>query len=367
MRHARIAICALSMALPVLMAACRQVLGIDDGATVPTRDAQGTQPEDGASMDVTLDGASRDSSLDTDHRDSQSGEKGDGSTDAECGNDCPIERISDNAGQATVVAVSGSNVYFGDDGPSNGAVFQCPKTGCVGKPLRLGEGYTRAIVVHDAKVYWTDYANGHVLACPVGGCSDEPTIVASSAGPRFVASDGHLLVWDTSDGEIRACELPNCASPFVVAGGQGKIDGLTIATNKVYWTPRAGSIYTSPLIAGSTPTLFAAGDASQVTVHLGRVYWIRDNAIISCTADSCSDVRTIGASTAPAALALDSENLYWRDRLEGRAYACSRVGCQSGMTVFAEGPLSAESANLVIDGNYVYWTTGAGVVRKRKL
>lgn len=328
----------------------------------------GIDAGDDDATDSTEDGGDPNDADDGSHPDAG---RDAGAADAtSCSPNCPIEILADNLGQGTLVAVDSNNIYFGDESPSEGAVYQCPKAGCGTSPLKLGVGYARSIVSDGTHVYWNSYDT--ILSCTIGGCANSPTpIGGTQTGVRRLAYDGAALVWATG-GDIRSCPTGACGSPSTVASNQGQIAAVAAESGTAYWiSDDAGGTLRSCSIAGCTSPLTVGSAPSGVSVAVrgGVAYWTSGNSVVSCataaTTGCGSGAFTLGSSSAPQSLAVDESDVYWYDLLEYTVNRCPRGGCVGTPAMLSQQTGQA-SANVALDGEYVYWTTAAQVLRRHK-
>lgn len=352
----------VTMAL-VLLAACAELRRAPDPGG-PLLDEEHEDADADADAD---DATPTDASTRPDVTVSRPGE--DASLPLPCDGPCPPELLADGLSQATAITVDAKNVYFAVEGTSNGVVYQCPKTGCVGAPLALGEGYASSIVVVDGVVYWTDFSGQKVLSCAVGGCNNFPTAIASNqAQLRGPATDGVDLFW-ASAGDIKRCSLPACSAPShgVVASGQGSISSLAAGQGRVVWANNAEASSCSPSSC-ATPTVLGP-NARGVSVHAGKAYWVNGVAktVVSCAVADCNQSpQTIGFSMSPTSPVSDGKHVYWRDDMLDTIVRCPASGCTLDAEVLATQQRGQPGGQLATDGEYVYWTTTTAVRRLRK-
>ena len=279
---------------------------------------------------------------------------------------CAIEVLADNLGQATIVAIDDNNVYFADEGPSDGTVSQCPKDGCTAAPVLLGPGYARSIATDGARVYWNEGTK--LSACNVGGCARAPTSLAGvQAGAGPVAFDGTTLYWGAGS-SVFACAPTSCGSPTVLATQQVYVDAIAAESGTASWIADAdgGAVFSCPAAGCATaPSRIAAADRGGVAVHSGFRYWVDGNAVKAC-AGACASITTLGSSSRPTGLTSDESFVYWRDTLENKVVRCHHTGCGSGTELIASQQYSHGRANVVVDAEYIYWATSAQVLRRHK-
>lgn len=322
---------------------------------------------DGGPLDGGAEAAGVDGSTPT-------GEGGSDASDArppaKCDGPCPSEELAADLAQVTALSVDDKNVYFAIESGA-GTVFQCPKTGCGGAPIPLGEGYTIAISVDAQRVYWGDFAAGKLVSCTIGGCANMPTAVALNQSQiRGVWTDGADLVWSTADdgGSIMHC-TPGACSPAAVKTGQGLVLSVAADQGKVFWGNLSSKSLHTCATSSCTSVATLGPGVNQPTVHAGVAYWIdgQTNTLVRCPASGCAGTPiTIGSSPTPAHPISDGVDVYWRDDLLDAIYRCPVAGCMPGPEVVATNQRGQLGGQIALDGQYVYWTTTSGVYRVRK-
>jgi hypothetical protein len=285
-----------------------------------------------------------------------------------CDGPCPPQPLATGLVQATSVAVDARNVYFATES-GNGAVFQCPKTGCVGAPLKLGSGYATSIVVQGGRVVWPDFAGGRLLACAIGGCNEEPTVLAlNQTQIRYVATDGVSFFW-TAGGAIVRCGVSSC-SPQPVISDLSRVTGVAADQARVFFGHNQSPAVTQACstFPCASPLLLGPG-ALYTTAYAGKVYWVNGASknVVSCSMEGCAgNPQTLGSSTQPAHPVSDGQHVYWRDMFLDQIYRCPAAGCLPSPEIFATKQRAQPGGNLALDGQYVYWSTTSGVYRLRK-
>ncbi len=358
-----------ALACAAFVAACSSfkdgAAGQDGGTDGPSADTAAVDaPTDAPTLDAK---PAHDATVDAAH-DAEAGtttgqDSATGDMDAGGG----LQVLADNLVQSLLVIVDDTNVYFYDEG-GNGTVYQCPKTGCGGAPIVLGTVEATALAVDGQDVYWNDFAGGAIDACSIGGCQNQPKVIAASQpSAEGVAFDGTNLYWPSS-GTIWTCVPPTCAPISAVAKNQPtSIVLLAAETDAVYWLA-SGSVESCPAtgcpLAPTTIATGASGDA--VVVKNGTAYFTVGNSVVSCPASGCTTPHTIGASDDPYGLATDGVSIYWIDDIDEAIYSCPVTGCSGSASHFATNQLVEQGANIAVDGEYVYWTNGAQVVRQHK-
>ena len=173
------------------------------------------------------------------------------------------------------LASDANRVYwteFGDDtGTANGFVKSCPLTGCGTSTIVYGQAQInpRGIAVDSQNVYWGSASygavNGAIWACAIGGCTT-PTKLASASIPFGITVDSTYVYWvDNDDGSVHRIAKPENGDHVIYDGGDYG-GGFSINEPEqcvsdgtfVYLNDYSGDVYRVP-IAGGDPVLMASG------------------------------------------------------------------------------------------------------------
>ena len=271
----------------------------------------------------------------------------------------------------SAIAVDDENVYFATEGTTR--VYQCPKTGCVGGPILLGEGAAYTIVVVSGRVYWADFSSGTILSCAVGGCGGQPTtVVASQPSIRDLSTDEANLVWSTSaaNGAVRWCAIGATCTAADVITNVGSVRTVAVHQGAALWSSSTTKgIRTCALGSCSSPKTLGPGGV-DVSARAGHAFWIDNeitDSIVSCNAAGCGgSPKVIGTSPIPASPASDATHVYWRDEGDRRIYRCPTSGCTPGGEIIARSQRCPAGVSLALDSSFVYWTTDDEVYRMPK-
>lgn len=352
-------------------------LGVSAAACSPLKDSQVVIPDpvDGATSPAPTEPTPAPDSGPTTEPDAQSP---DASRDAAapdaspCVGTCPTETLATGLVQATAITVDATNVYFAVEG-GTAAVYECPKTGCVGSPRLLGTSYTFAISRVGQKVYFADYSGGRILACAVGGCAQNPEVVASSqVAARGTWTDGTYLYWSvydaTTQGEIRRC-LPDACTPTTLVAKAGTVFDLAAEQGTLVWGNRTTStVYACSTFPCTSPRTLGPG-STGVTSGSGKAFWVNgaSKIVVSCAIGGCGgNPSTLGTSFVPTNPATDGTSIYWRDDISFDIFRCPMSGCGATAQTFVKNQHGQPRGGIATDGLYVYWTTASGVYRLPK-
>lgn len=336
--------------------ACTEVKIVNEG-----RDAGGESPpeDEPASLDGGTDGARKDAGKTTD----AGGDAG----FPPCDGPCPTELLASGIAQATTITVDDANVYFGNEG-GTARVSQCPKSGCTGAPLVLGDGYAFGIASIGGQVYWGDFETGKVWKCAAGGCGQTPTAIAvNQSSLRGVFTDGVDLYWSAGN-DIVKCTPTSC-TPTTVRAGVGAVYDLAADQGKLFYIA-SSKAWMCPVASCTNPVALGNGAAAAtgITVRGSTAYWVSasDTIVAADITMPAVPAQTVGTSSSPEQPLVDGQHLYFRDGISADILRCPISGCAGGNEIFAEDQRGQSGANLAADGAYVYWTAGSKVLRVHK-
>lgn len=354
--------------LPAVVVACS---GLKDSEVAPDPSVDGaptsapTDPTGEPGTDAApppVDAAPRDAAGDAPVRDAAPA----------CDGPCAPEPLATGLSQATTLTVDAANVYFAVEGGS-GAVYECPKTGCVGAPKLLGTGYAFHLARVGQKVFFGDFSGGRILSCAVGGCAQNPTVVASSQpSARGAWTDGTYLYWSvfdgTSQGEIRRC-LPDACVPTTIVPTTGTVFDLAAEQGTVIWANgTTRTMHACSTFPCTSPRTLGPGSVG-VTASAGKAFWINgaSKTVVSCSIAGCGgNPSTLGTSFSPSNPVSDGTSIFWRDDIGYDIYRCPASGCGAAAQTFAKNQKGQPRGGIATDGLYVYWTTASSVLRLAK-
>jgi hypothetical protein len=177
-------------------------------------------------------------------------------------------------------------LYWTAIGGSNGGLFRCVPTECVGTLARLaGEfGYPYAVAVDPSYAYWINIGSNQVLRCALPSCGG----------------------------------LPEIFDDIALAGASLGLSGLALYGGNVYWTSGilGGSVFMCPTTGcGSAPTIVAHGQADPmfIAVDDSGLYWSNNagGAVMHCPLSGCAEPTVIAKAPSPFWIALDPVSVYF--------------------------------------------------------
>jgi hypothetical protein len=354
----------------VALTGCTDLLGIDRDYTEAPQDA-GASHEAAPSPEASCSSANL-------HTDSQNCGR--------CSHDCQGGGCVGGVCQPVVlasldspwgIAVDANNVYFTTDVP-DGSVYECPLSGCSGKPVVLASGLASParIVVQSDTVYWANYLGGSIDSCPVNGCTDgKPSVLAmGQEDPTGIAVYGDFVYWTNSAfsgvGSVRKCPTKGGATttlaPHEIAPETVAVDG-----SGVYWVGAGGDGGSGELkfcaLDGGEPTPLVKDQSGAffVTLFQGSVYWSDQTPsgfVRSCSEPTCATITSVASPDKPAEVAVDASGIYWVSYVsDGTIQKCPPLpaGCGSAPPTYLARNQGTPFA-IALDETSVYWTNTKG-------
>lgn len=261
-----------------------------------------------------------------------------------CGHDCGDATCSAGLCTPTVLAAvgvggvaateplfaDGTAVIFGSTGSvcnvggSCETLRRCNGAGCGMSPVVLsgkGPGTGQPFVADAGTAYWF-YSNLGLVSCDLqGGCATNPTVVwsASTGFGASLAIDATNVYWThIAQRTIYACARTGCSAPTPIAT-----------------VPGSQALRTALLADG------------------GSVFFVSDTTVFSVPADASSAPTVVVSGLGGiSGLDADASNIYWAG-FGGDIGTCPKTGCAVPKTL---KQLSLQAANVIVDGNHVYWS-----------
>jgi hypothetical protein len=282
------------------------------------------------------------------------------------------------------LVIEGDRIYFA----VQDAVVRCPSNGCVAQPegFAMRQRAARSLVSDGTTIYWVNDLGfdpdagpdggytGAFESCPVAGCGGAPTPYAlglnmpsSTVVPTILQQIGFISL---GNGNILRVRWGFAGSTMVFASGQTDPQSLVYTSDSVYWVNRAGSgeVQTAhmALLDGGVPeaprTLAREDQPSTLATDGKVLVWGARTAIRKCALPDCPNVETLAPDQTPRTVRVDATHAYWTNT-DGRVMRCELAGCNQKPTVLATG--QADPWGLVLDANYVYWSTrGDGRIQR---
>lgn len=220
-------------------------------------------------------------------------------------------------------------------------IVRCPKTGCVGAPIRVirdasSFGTFGDVTVDGDYMYWL--SSSSIYRCLTAQCADIPEVVATHQLAGDLNIRGSNAYWTTaSDPNAWLLSAPNDGSqkPIMIVPQSANESDATVQV---------------PPVPGS-PTLDAE-----------RAYWLDANSHVqSCSLSGCRPGEPIMISTSDEQkqdLVADATGLYWLETTPsspatGTIRYCPSSGCPKGTPPMA---LSSDSTlRFRLSPSYIYW------------
>lgn len=323
-----------------------------------------------------------------------------------CGHDCGGGACVDSVCQPFVVRdaldhpvfdIDDGNVYFS----SGNKLLSCPLGGCAGaSPRQIGsvaydiqKAPNGALRVGGGNVIFVssspDQGQDYLYQCATStGCTTPPAHIGSSGnqafGDAFVVH-GSDVYWTINRLLDHASCAPSgaCTSPEGLYPSVSPITGVVAADDAgVYFTEKSDSgiilrCPTSGSGCAPTPIGTAAKSVTQLAAQ-GQKVWILssggdgyvDGSIRTCPMNdpTCSGTLFADRLPFPTEFAVDANAVTWinRDGYGGKPeiVTCPIGGCAGGPRTLAK--VEADANGLRSDERYVYWATGARILRVAK-
>jgi hypothetical protein len=346
MAHGRrlIAVVALAALAGAGVAACANILGIDD-----------------RSLDPLAGGA----------------EGGSAEASPSCADPCPMAM---GLNHPFAMAADETNVYwteYGDVTDTNGSIKSCPVTGCgAGGPMVYAQlqAAPRGIAVDAQNVYWGTAAGqvgtGAIWSCAIGGCNNQPTKVATADTPFGVAVDLTSVYWvEFYDATVN--RAPKAGGPVALlwdggsgTGGPNGPQELVIDTGFAYLNDQNINVFRVPLTGGNLVQMYTypetvvgvfglAVDLKDVYIGgLPGIYEMSKSATSGATtlAPNITDVTDL--KTDPA-----GGTLYWADfGSAGNDGTVGKVPLGGGAPVILHQQLVTPEA-VAVNSTYAFWVS----------
>lgn len=193
---------------------------------------------------------------------------------------------------------------------------------------------------------------------------------------RGAWGDGTRAFWYASDvppgsgATLRSCAGTGECVPAAVATGLTSFGSLAVNAQGTLVYLDAGVVKACTIgscTKTSTKTL-GTGARGNVSLANGQAFWVIQaeiGVVQSCPVTGCDAPLTIGSSRLPYAPISDGKHVYWRDKSDSTILRCPIAGCGAEKAeTFAENQDGIETASLLVDGDYLYWSTKTAIRRR---
>lgn len=279
---------------------------------------------------------------------------------------CQPQRIVDRAFVKDLV-LDGDDLYLAGDG-----IQRCKKASC--DPTSItGSAPLGRPVVTGGKIYWIAFYGDSIKTCDVDNCNDAPTTLLTDddGDMRGLVTDGTNLYFTSSKG-LHSCPRTNCSKDTVVdlqATDVANDDPLALADGTIFWGDQQGRGLEAVSTVTGHETTINHGAAQDVWTDGTHLVWVAGHDVASCTiGQSCDAPMLLPPMHAPLMPMTDGTAIYFVDSVQFIA-RCPLTGCPpEGVEVIADmGQLEhIQPVPPVVDADYIYWTTAAGVYRLPK-
>lgn len=201
-----------------------------------------------------------------------------------------------------------------------------------------------------------------VLACSVvvGACGSGSPSRGRDAGRDAAASDSRGV--DAPDAPP-ACGLSACAmSPCTMTLAPSSMPvGIAVDSTSVYWTDDSSGTVNKVPIQGGTPTTLASGEMEPAFLALDStsLYWIAGDSnggFVKKVPLAGGTVTTLATTRGVAGIALDAQNVYWTDAVDGSVMSVPITGGTPTTLTTGENNPTFSIGQIAVHGTKLYWT-----------
>lgn len=248
---------------------------------------------------------------------------------------------------------------------------RCPFT----KPTMLYQGdFGHSRIALDAtNIFWCDLGTEIRTTSKLGGPAS--TFVGKRLGPWSLATSNGDLYWSEVTPPIisHVGSEADAAVPVVVATNQHNTWSIAVAGDEVYWFSLDG--FVAHAAKGGPPQVIATQASDReatIIVSAGDVFWTRFTELDVMRYSPASQNLTVfahAATGAPTSLVSDGVNVYFNETyVAANNFNSVPVG-GGAPTLLAKIPTTCPpesvcNSHLATDGDFLYFTTTDGFVRK---
>ena len=245
--------------------------------------------------------------------------------------------------------------------------------GIPGDLIATTEPFSRGLDQSADRLFW--HGEEGIFSLPKGG--GEPEQLASGQRPMSLRVAGSDVCWMNREGEWQVRCAPQAGGEVRTLAAQAE-DEFTVrpmATDgtNLYWSTSARKIRRVAL-AGGDAVDFSAVDAESASVAVtpeGEVFASDQRGIVRLPGGGAEPVRIAGgAVVVPSGIALSNppdDFVYWTEiGISARDGLVLRAPKAGGEVVLLARRQTLPS-ELVVDGQHVWWATGGGTDRIRRI
>jgi hypothetical protein len=275
------------------------------------------------------------------------------------------------------LVLSGGHVFWtnaGDIEDANGAIKRVAKGGGTPAVIASMQAFPSALAASGAgsdppSLFWINEGAGAVSYSLSGG-ADTGVLSVTTGARQGLAVDHGEIFWSTEDGLVWRATVAGTGAT-VVALGAMDLARIAVDDTGVYFTDRGdGKVRKAVKGASSLETAEIAWEqARPVALALSKthVYWLNQGKLENAHEDGAvmrvvrtgtnvmtgDEPEVIATSKAlPYALAIDEENVYWSNVLDGTIMRAPLAG-KAKPTILAVG--QGNPIAIAVDQDTVYW------------
>jgi hypothetical protein len=258
-----------------------------------------------------------------------------------------------------------------DDAQVEAALDADPADTFVPKPqtfveLATGRGDLTGIAATEKAVYFIEAAKTAVSTVPIEGGA-VTNAVTTSGVPSAIVALGPFLFWADPSGKVSRGSPPD--PPLTAQGGPGAVAFALAAVPDqvvVLWRSSPPIVETvEQYDLGFTPvgSISGVGDAYDIALAPGTMYWTDATGGVTTAPFGGSATKVSSVEPGCESIAANPAGAFWTRPKDGLVRFYSTATSTTGtLTAGESSPSSIES-----DIDDVYWLTGDGKVRRKRL
>lgn len=214
------------------------------------------------------------------------------------------------------IALDDTHVYWAND-VAGGQIQAVGLTGGTVQTLATSQASPQSVAVAAGNIFWT--VNGKVERLPLTGGTPVDMATAQGALGGLTADSNNLYWASVGQMAIRSLSLANGGAATNLVTDQDTVLSLRLHNGALYWASddlsqgSVGGVFSVPAGGGAPTTLATGQHGHTVAVDDKFVYWTDDTAnriVRVAIAGGTPQVMAANQAT-PTDLAIDAQNIYW--------------------------------------------------------